>query len=103
MNDSKPDCENVELPKEIPEFEYMVPTLEDQDGEFEDEIRQLALEQEVWASTLRRKIIVRIPFFRVRVFSMCTRPFFEGWDDRVAEVVECPLSDGFEHDPTQHR
>lgn len=82
MSDSKTDCENVELIKEIPGFEYMGPTLNDEDEEFEDELLLLALQQKVRASTLRRKIIVWIPFFRARIFSIYTRPFF--WDGMIA-------------------
>jgi hypothetical protein len=103
MNDLKPDCENVELPIEIPEFEDIGPTFYDEDEEIEDETRQYELIAKVNASMRRFEILLRIPFVRTRFFHFGTRPFFEGWDDRVVEVVECPLDDGFEHDPTQHR
>lgn len=98
MSDLKPDCENVELIKEIPEFEYMEPTL-DEAEEFEDELRRLALQQKVRASTLRREIIFRILYFRARVFSIATRPIFEGWDDQVAKLSDSGPDYDVNNDP----
>lgn len=81
MNNLKPEGENVEPIAEIPELEYAEPEFDAGEEEHQDEIRRFELRAKVAASIRRCTILWRIPFFRAHVFSIATRPTFDGWDD----------------------
>jgi hypothetical protein len=101
MNDLKPEGENVEPIAEIPELEYAGPEFDGGEEEHRDEIRQFELRAKVAASIRRCTILLRIPFVKARFVHFGTRPFFEGWDDQVAEAVDAGPVYDVNNDPTR--
>jgi hypothetical protein len=99
MNDLKPEVENVEPIAEVPELEYAGPEFDGGEEEYQDEIRRFELRAKVAASIRRCTILLGIPFVRARVFSVATRPLFEGWDDQAAEVGDAEPDYDVNNDP----